>query len=110
MANRVTVGLDGSAESTAAARWAAHEAELRGASLDLVHAEERLENPNPSLRVDSRATIGQSAIQILDAASTAALVVVGRRIRHSASGAHIGPVTHAVMHHAVSPVAVIAHE
>ncbi|WP_030648550.1 MULTISPECIES: universal stress protein [Streptomyces] len=291
MANRVTVGLDGSPESTAAARWAAHEAELRGASLDLVHAEEWLENPplpvttteerrqwaeavlrdtadetrraHPSLtvgtrrvgglpslaltraaedsdmlvlgsralgsiagflvgstsastiieavrpvvlvrsvdrvgippdttrdrgpvvvgvdihqpsdkllafafeeashrncplviihgwspppilsyapaldpgvqqemahgittaldemispwhekyaalQVDSRATIGQPAIQILDAASTAALVVVGRRIRHSAFGTHIGPITHAVMHHAVAPVAVIAHE
>ncbi|WP_405714232.1 universal stress protein [Streptomyces xanthophaeus] len=291
MANRVTVGLDGSSESTAAARWAAHEAELRGASLDLVHAEEWLENPPlpvtttedrrrwagavlrdtaedvrrvhpslkvgtrrvsglpslalthaaedsdmlvlgsralgsvagfllgstgfaivteaarpvvlvrsvdragnppdgardrgpivvgvdihrpgdellafafeeashrrcplviihgwspppvlsyapaldpgvlqemangitttmdemirpwhekyPSLRVDSRATLGQPAIQILDAASAAALVVVGRRVRRSAFGTHIGPVTHAVMHHAVSPVAVIAHE
>ncbi|WP_405833418.1 universal stress protein [Streptomyces sp. NBC_00105] len=64
----------------------------------------------PSLQVDSRATIGQPAIQILDAASTAALVVVGRRIRHSAFGTHIGPITHAVMHHAVAPVAVIAHE
>lgn len=64
----------------------------------------------PSLQVDSRATIGQPAIQILDAASTAALVVVGRRIRHAAFGTHIGPITHAVMHHAVSPVAVIAHE
>ncbi|MYV80102.1 universal stress protein [Streptomyces sp. SID1046] len=291
MANRVTVGLDGSPESTAAARWAAHEAELRGASLDLVHAEEWLENPPlpvtttedrrrwaeavlrdtaedvrrvhpslkvdtrrvsglpslalthaaedsdmlvlgsralgsvagflvgstgfttvaeavrpvvlvrsvdragnppddardtgpivvgvdihqpcdkllafafeeashrhcplviihgwspppilsyapaldpgvqqemangitatmdemispwhekyPSLQVDCRATIGQPAIQILDAASTAALVVVGRRVRHAAFGTHIGPITHAVMHHAVSPVAVIAHE
>ncbi|WP_327301531.1 universal stress protein [Streptomyces goshikiensis] len=64
----------------------------------------------PSLQVESRATIGQPAIQILDAASTAALVVVGRRIRHSAFGTHIGPITHAVMHHAAAPVAVIAHE
>ncbi|MGW7456351.1 universal stress protein [Streptomyces sp. NPDC054797] len=64
----------------------------------------------PAAQVDSKATIGQSAIQILDAASAAALVVVGRRIRHSAFGTHIGPIAHAVIHHAVSPVAVIAHD
>ncbi|QES47060.1 hypothetical protein DEJ50_03545 [Streptomyces venezuelae] len=36
--------------------------------------------------------------------------VVGRRVRRSALGAHIGPLTHAVMHHATSPVAVVAHD
>ncbi|MET9881831.1 universal stress protein [Streptomyces sp. NPDC006430] len=64
----------------------------------------------PSVTVEPRLTIGQAAIQILDAASGAALVVVGRRIRHTALGTHIGPITHAVMHHATSPVAVVAHD
>ncbi|MFJ6934418.1 universal stress protein [Streptomyces sp. NPDC101132] len=63
----------------------------------------------PRLDVDSRAVIGSPAVQILEAASGAALVVVGRRIRRSALGAHIGPITHAVMHHATAPVAVVAH-
>ncbi|KOU22782.1 hypothetical protein ADK51_19265 [Streptomyces sp. WM6368] len=69
MKNHVTVGVDGSQESRAAARWAA-----------------------------------------LAASSGAALVVVGRRIRRPAVGARIGPLTHAVMHHATSPVAVVAHD
>ncbi|MCB5163857.1 universal stress protein [Streptomyces bambusae] len=63
----------------------------------------------PQLTVDARTAIGQPAIQILDAASDAALVVVGRRIRHSGVGTHIGAITHAVMHHADAPVAVVAH-
>ncbi|MHC6625136.1 universal stress protein [Streptomyces globosus] len=64
----------------------------------------------PRLAVDSRAVIGQPAVQVLEAASGAALVVVGRRIRRSALGTHIGPITHAVMHHATAPVAVVAHD
>lgn len=64
----------------------------------------------PSVTVAPRVTIGQAATQILDAAAGCALVVVGRRIRRSPFGIHIGPVTHAVLHHATSPVAVVAHE
>lgn len=55
--------------------------------------------------------MGQAAIQILDASSDAALVVVGRRIREAAAiGTHIGAITHAVLHHSAAPVAVIAHD
>ncbi|MDK9495975.1 universal stress protein [Streptomyces katrae] len=68
------------------------------------------EQKYPQLAVDARTVIGQPAIQILDAAVGAALVVVGRRIRRSALGTRIGPITHAVMHHATSPVAVVAHD
>lgn len=68
------------------------------------------EQKYPQLAVDARIVIGQPAVQILDAASGAALVVVGRRIRRPALGARIGPITHAVMHHATSPVAVVAHD
>ncbi|MFG2715618.1 universal stress protein [Streptomyces goshikiensis] len=63
----------------------------------------------PRLAVDARVVIGQPAVEILEAASGAALVVVGRRIRRPALGARIGSITHAVMHHATSPVAVVAH-
>ncbi len=37
-------------------------------------------------------------------------MVVGRRIRRSAMGAHIGTVTHAVLHHATTPVTVVVHD
>ncbi|MFB6852862.1 hypothetical protein ACFCWV_10195 [Streptomyces sp. NPDC056341] len=50
-------------------------------------------------------------MQVLDAASDAALVVVGRRIREAAAfGTQIGAITHAVLHHSAAPVAVIAHD
>ena len=38
------------------------------------------------------------------------LLVVGRRIRPARLGPHIGPVTHAVLHHARCPVAIVPHE
>ncbi|WP_399070003.1 universal stress protein [Streptomyces stackebrandtii] len=38
------------------------------------------------------------------------LAVVGRRTRRAQLGAHLGSVTHAVLHHCVSPVAVVPHK
>ncbi|MEV0552491.1 MULTISPECIES: universal stress protein [unclassified Streptomyces] len=52
---------------------------------------------------------GSPANQLVDASREASLVVVGRRVRHNPVGAHIGSVTHAVLHHATAPVAVVAH-
>lgn len=52
---------------------------------------------------------GSPANQLVDASHEASLVVVGRRVRRSPLGAHIGSVTHAVLHHATAPVAVVAH-
>ncbi|MFJ2263727.1 universal stress protein [Streptomyces sp. NPDC087844] len=45
MPRTVTVGLDGSSESRAAAEWAAREAELRGLPLKLVHVREPVPEP-----------------------------------------------------------------
>ncbi|MEW2569993.1 universal stress protein [Streptomyces sp. NPDC047070] len=63
----------------------------------------------PTVEVVERARYGSAAHHLVDASRGASLVVVGRRIRHSPFGAHIGPVTHAVLHHAAAPVAVVAH-
>ncbi|MFJ9007806.1 universal stress protein [Streptomyces canus] len=45
--------------------------------------------------------------QLVDASREASLVVLGRRVRRSPIGTHIGPVTHAVLHHSTAPVAVL---
>ncbi|MFI1280911.1 universal stress protein [Streptomyces sp. NPDC020858] len=63
----------------------------------------------PSVGVAGSTPIGQAAVRVLDASHDAGLVVVGRRIRHSAFGTHIGPVAHAVMHHCAAPLAAVAH-
>ncbi|MFJ9734735.1 universal stress protein [Streptomyces sp. NPDC101171] len=50
------------------------------------------------------------ALLLVEASRDASLVVVGRRVRRSPVGAHIGTVAHAVLHHAAAPVAVVAHD
>ncbi|MFJ8851963.1 universal stress protein [Streptomyces sp. NPDC102437] len=64
----------------------------------------------PAVDLDARATLGPASEQLLEAGSGAGLMVVGRRIRRSPVGRHIGPIAHAVLHHSTAPVAVIAHE
>ncbi|MEV0976411.1 universal stress protein [Streptomyces sp. NPDC049915] len=64
----------------------------------------------PSVDVVAQSRLGSAADHLVDAARGASLVVVGRRIRRRPFGAHIGPVTHAVLHHATAPVAVVAHD
>ncbi|MFF4393878.1 universal stress protein [Streptomyces sp. NPDC001552] len=64
----------------------------------------------PDVGVIARASVGHAATELIRMGAEAGLIVVGRRIRRSSIGAHIGPVTHAVLHHAKAPVAVIAHE
>jgi nucleotide-binding universal stress UspA family protein len=63
----------------------------------------------PGVEVVEQAAIGNAGGHLVDAAADASLVVVGRRIRRTPLGAHIGPVTHAVLHHATAPVAVVPH-
>ncbi|MEU3844376.1 universal stress protein [Streptomyces sp. NPDC028635] len=64
----------------------------------------------PSVEVSEESRTGSAADRLADAARHASLVVVGRRVRHNPVGVHIGSVTHAVLHHATAPVAVVAHE
>ncbi|NEA70250.1 universal stress protein [Streptomyces sp. SID13588] len=64
----------------------------------------------PGVRVTAQAVIGRASHHLVDSARGAGLVVIGRRTRTSAIGAHIGSVTHAVMHHAAAPVAVVPHD
>ncbi|MFE0511806.1 universal stress protein [Streptomyces sp. NPDC058964] len=64
----------------------------------------------PAVQVVEESRCGSPAVELVDASRGASLVVVGRRIRRSPLGAHIGPITHAVLHHAPAPVAVIAHD
>ncbi|WP_405910476.1 MULTISPECIES: universal stress protein [unclassified Streptomyces] len=63
----------------------------------------------PAVEVVEESRSGSPSNHLVDASREASLVVVGRRIRRSPFGAHIGPVTHAVLHHATTPVAVVAH-
>jgi nucleotide-binding universal stress UspA family protein len=63
----------------------------------------------PDVDVTEVCRWGSPAHHLVDASREASLVVVGRRIRRSPVGTHIGPVTHAVLHHSAAPVAVIAH-
>ncbi|MEU1192949.1 universal stress protein [Streptomyces sp. NPDC005859] len=63
----------------------------------------------PDVEVVEESRYGSAAVHVVDAAREASLVVVGRRIRHSPFGAHIGHVTHAVLHHSTAPVAVVPH-
>ncbi|MEU5180636.1 universal stress protein [Streptomyces longwoodensis] len=64
----------------------------------------------PAVEVIAHSRVGSAADHLGAAALRASLVVVGRRIRRHALGTHIGPVTHAVLHHAPVPVAVVAHD
>ncbi|MFF7644910.1 universal stress protein [Streptomyces canus] len=63
----------------------------------------------PDTEVTEESRYGTPANHLVDASREASLVVVGRRIRRGALGAHIGPVTHAVLHHSIAPVAVVPH-
>ncbi|GHD97210.1 universal stress protein [Streptomyces naganishii] len=64
----------------------------------------------PGVPVTAQASIGQAGSHLAEASKDAALLVVGRAARQAPVGAHIGPVTDAVLRHAQSPVAVVPHD
>ncbi|MCC5033460.1 universal stress protein [Streptomyces sp. WAC 00631] len=64
----------------------------------------------PGVEVEAQAVIGKPADHLLESGCDASLVVIGRRIRRSPIGTHLGAVAHAVLHHCSVPVAVVPHD
>ncbi|OIJ93944.1 universal stress protein [Streptomyces monashensis] len=64
----------------------------------------------PEVPVAEQVEMGSAGQVLLEAASRAQLMVVGRRAHRSAVGARIGSVAHGVLHHAGCPVAVVPHD
>jgi nucleotide-binding universal stress UspA family protein len=63
----------------------------------------------PGVEVSEEPSYGTPGHHPANVSRKASLVVVGRRVRRSPFGAHIGSVTHAVLHHSTAPVAVVPH-
>ncbi|MFF8287542.1 universal stress protein [Streptomyces albus] len=63
----------------------------------------------PRVPVEGQLAMGATSPFLLDCAKQADLLVVGRRVRGHPFPTRIGPVTHAALHHAPCPVAVVPH-
>ncbi|MFJ9351206.1 universal stress protein [Streptomyces sp. NPDC101237] len=63
----------------------------------------------PEVTVRTDVVLLHPAEALLNASRTAALLVVGRRTGRPDGEGRLGPVTHAVLHHAGCPVAVVPH-
>ncbi|WP_133913089.1 universal stress protein [Streptomyces sp. NBC_00582] len=134
---RVVVGVGGTGKDSAATRFAAEEARLRGVPLDAVRAwrcparesvehplltgaparlheeqaarvlEEALANVPADVELRRRTVEGPARDVLLDASRDAALLVVGARRTHGHLGLQLGQVAHGVLHRATCPVAVV---
>ncbi|MFD7815462.1 universal stress protein [Streptomyces sp. NPDC059785] len=137
MPRTVTVGLDGSPESRAAAEWAAREAELRGLALKLVHVREPVPEPmaqapllgaethqhwtqripreaaegiglrHPSVEVIVEQAAGRPSDILVEAAKSAELLALGSRGLGGIGGFMVGSVGLSVVAHAPGPVVLI---
>ncbi|MGW0117919.1 universal stress protein [Streptomyces sp. NPDC003327] len=135
MTAQVTVGLDGSVESTAAARWAATEAVLREVPLRIVHVDEWPNAPeipspyarthaerargllrdaaadarkeHPGLEVSTERVQGRAAEVMTAAANEADLTVLGSRGLGGVLGFVVGSVSLSVVGAARQPVALV---
>ncbi|MGP3923924.1 universal stress protein [Streptomyces sp. 8N616] len=64
----------------------------------------------PDVEVGEEAVTGRAGHRLVEAAARSGLVVVGRRVHGPGRrGTHLGPIAHAVIHHARCPVAVVPH-
>ncbi|MCQ4080623.1 universal stress protein [Streptomyces sp. RB6PN25] len=68
-----------------------------------------LHKKHPDVTVHDQVVFERPAQHLVQAASDARLLVVGRRTQRP-MGTRLGPVAHAVIHHAPCPVAVVPHD
>jgi nucleotide-binding universal stress UspA family protein len=135
----VLLALDPKNECGALLDFAFQAAELRGGTLSVIHVWQLPHNQGgphqegdtpgqrgaervlaeviapwrekyPTVDVRAHTRHGRPALTVTQAAQSAGLLVVGRKIRRAAVGSHTGRVVHLAMHHATCPVAVIAHD
>ncbi|MFB8143492.1 universal stress protein [Streptomyces parvus] len=135
MTRHVTVGLDESPESRAAAQWAAREAALRGAALRLMHVEEwpitpeipltstqslveryetllretadRARRDRPGLEVTTELVHGRAVEELTRAANEAEVTVLGSRGLGGVVGFLVGSVSLGVIGKVRSPVVLV---
>lgn len=133
MPRTVTVGIDGSSESRAAAEWAAREAELLGLPLRLVHAwqslaqapllcaetdrdaaeqmlrdtAENLRLRHPGVEVTVESLPGRPVEVLCRVAGEAGLLVLGSRALGGMGGFLLGSVGLSVVAHAERPVVLV---
>ncbi|MFS4105300.1 universal stress protein [Streptomyces sp. NPDC004684] len=137
MPRTITVGLDGSAESRAAADWAAREAKARGLAVRLVHVWEPVPGPmaqapllgpethqhwteripreaaaelrerHPGVEVTVEQLTGQPAESLVHAAEDAELLVLGSRGLGGIGGFLVGSVGLAVVAATERPVVLV---
>lgn len=130
---RVVVGVDGTPSSEAAIAWAAGEASLRKAVLEVVHVDfarheavdlfapdlvttgttivdaavARAKALEPGIVVSGRICEPPAAGALIEASDGAELLVVGSRGLRGLKSLEMGSVSHACVHHARCPVAII---
>ncbi|WP_413759843.1 universal stress protein [Streptomyces sp. MMBL 11-3] len=134
MPTPVMAGVDGSAESLAAAEWAAREAVRRERPLCLLHAwawhqqrdgeaadavrrtlarralrraEERVRRARPGVRLSEEQVPGPATTALLEAADRADLLVLGSRGLSGFTGFLVGSVTLGVVARATCPVVLV---
>ena len=135
-ANRVVVGIDGSAASEEALAWAADESRVRGAVLEIDHvwslpnlgyggfvaqiddfekdAKDLLERVtdqarknHPDLTIESNLLEGPPAPALIVRGKRADLLVVGSRGHGGFTGLMLGSVSQQLVHHAEFPIVVV---